>query len=82
MALAVSAVLLSCGFFSQVTAMRMGELSFIAPFSYFGIIVAIMLGVIFWQEYPTLLMLAGVTLIIVSGVIITLSQRARRLRFF
>ena len=82
MALAASAILLSCGFFIQVTAMRMGELSFIAPFAYFGIIVALILGVIFWHEYPTWLMLAGVTLIIISGVIITLSRRSKRLRFF
>ena len=81
-ALCCSAVLLSCGFFTQITAVRMGELSFVAPFSYFGIIVALILGIIFWQEYPTLLMLGGVALIVFSGVTITLSQRKKRLRVF
>ena len=81
-ALACSSVLLSCGFFSQVTAMRKGELSFIAPFSYFGIVVALVLGIIFWQEYPTLIMLGGVALIIGSGIIISLSQNKKRFRLF
>lgn len=81
-ALCCSAVLLSCGFFTQITAVRMGELSFIAPFSYFGIIVALILGVVFWQEYPTLLMLCGVALIVISGITITLSQRKTRFRVF
>ena len=81
-ALSCSSVLLSCGFFIQITAVRMGELSFVAPFSYFGIIVALILGMIFWQEYPTLLMLCGVTLIVLSGITITLSQRIKRFRVF
>lgn len=78
LALACSAVLLSSGFFCQITAVRMGELSFIAPFSYFGILVALTLGILFWQEYPTATMLGGVALIIVSGITITLSQRRPR----
>ena len=82
LALSCSAVLLSCGFFTQITAVRMGELSFISPFSYFGIIIALILGIIFWQEYPTSIMLAGVALIIVSGVTITLSQSKKRFRLF
>ena len=80
--LSCSAVLLSSGFFTQITAVRMGELSFIAPFSYFGIIVAMILGIIFWQEFPTQLMLCGVVLIVISGITITLSQRIKRFRLF
>ena len=74
--------MLSCGFFCQITAVRMGELSFIAPFSYFGILVALTTGIIFWQEYPTLTMLGGVALIIVSGITIALSQSKKRFRLF
>ncbi len=81
-ALSCSAILLSCGFFTQINAVRMGELSFISPFAYFGIIVAIVLGVIFWQEYPTLLMFCGVALIVISGITITLSQQKKRFRAF
>lgn len=79
-ALSCSAILLGCGFFIQITAVRMGELSFISPFSYFGIIVALILGILFWQEYPTLMMLCGVVLIIISGITIMLSQRKIRQR--
>lgn len=64
--LSASAVLLTGGFFSQVTAIRMGELSFVSPFAFSGIIVAIILGYLFWGDVPTLLMLTGIALIIGS----------------
>ena len=68
--LAASAVLLTGGFFSQVSAIRMGELSFIAPFAFVGIIVALMLGYVFWGDVPTAAMLTGISLITASCIYI------------
>ena len=68
--LAASAALLTGGFFSQVSAIRMGELSFIAPFSFIGIIVALILGYVFWGDVPTAAMLTGIALITASCVYI------------
>ena len=68
--LAASAALLTGGFFSQVSAVRMGELSFIAPFAFIGIIVALVLGYVFWGDVPTDAMLAGISLITASCVYI------------
>ena len=64
--LSASAILLTGGFFSQVTAIRMGELSFVAPFAFSGIIVAIILGYLFWGDVPTPLMLIGIAFILGS----------------
>jgi drug/metabolite transporter (DMT)-like permease len=68
--LAVSAALLSMGFFCQISAVRIGELSFIAPFSFTGILVSVLYGYFVWNEIPTLYMAVGITLIIGSGLYI------------
>ena len=64
--LAASALLLTGGFFLQVTAIRMGELSFVSPFAFSGIVVAIILGYTFWNDVPTPLMFTGIALIVGS----------------
>jgi len=66
--LAVSAALLSMGFFCQISAVRIGELSFIAPFSFTGILVSVIYGYFVWGEVPTLNMVTGIALIIGSGL--------------
>lgn len=71
--LAASAFLLTGGFFSQVSAIRMGELSFISPFAFIGIVVALILGYLFWNDVPTILMLTGIALIVASCVYIARS---------
>ena len=72
--LAASAFLLTGGFFSQVSAFRMGELSFISPFAFVGIIVALILGYVFWNDVPTPAMLMGIGLIIASCIYIARSS--------
>lgn len=62
--LTASACLLIGGFLSQVSAIRSGELSFVSPFAFSGIVVALILGIIFWRDIPTASMLAGIGLII------------------
>ena len=74
--LAASACLLTGGFFSQVSAVRMGELSFISPFAFVGIIVALTLGYLVWGDVPTPLMLTGIGLIVASCVYIARSRTA------
>ena len=69
-----SALLLTGGFFSQVSAIRMGELSFISPFAFVGIIVALTLGYLVWGDVPTPFMLAGIGLIVASCVYIARSK--------
>lgn len=72
--LGLASVLLSVGFFNQIKAVRMGELSFIAPFLFTGILVSIFWGYIVWNNVPTFTMMIGVVLIIGSGLYVLKDQ--------
>lgn len=72
--LPVSALLLTGGFFTHVIAIRMGELSFVSPFTFSGIVVALILGYLIWNDEPTLAMLAGIALIAGSCIYIARSK--------
>jgi len=66
--LGLSALLLGMGFLLQIKAVRIGELSFIAPFSYTGILVAGFWGYAIWNQLPTIYVIAGMALIVGSGI--------------
>lgn len=68
--LLVSGVLLSLGFYGNIRAIRIGELSFIAPFLFTGILVAIFWGYLIWGEKLNLSMAVGIAMIIGSGMVI------------
>ncbi len=62
----------------MITAYRMADQSDLAPFSYFGIPVAFVLGWVFYDEAPWSELFPGALLIILGGLIII--WRERRLR--
>jgi len=76
--LSLSALLLGSGFLSQIVAVRSGELSFISPFSYTGILVAVFYGYLIWDELPDTLTIAGITLIVAAGMYILAVGRISR----
>ncbi len=76
--LAVSAVFLGLGFLSQVSAVRLGELSFIAPFSFFGILCSVFYEYMVWHQMPTFTMFAGMGLIMGAGIYLLSSYRPHR----
>lgn len=51
-------------------AYRDTPVAILAPFEYFSIAYGLFFGYLFWREIPTLSMLIGVTLIVVSGLFI------------
>ena len=57
----------------------MGELSFIGPFKYTSVVLAIIIGYLVWDEAPTVLMLSGAAVIILSGIALLAGEK-RRLR--
>jgi len=73
--LCLSALLLGCGFLLQIKGVRLGDLSFIAPFSYTGILAAVFYGYLVWDELPGLLSFAGILLIVCSGIYVLTSGR-------
>jgi drug/metabolite transporter (DMT)-like permease len=68
-----------CGYISYIVGTRMGELSFIGPFKYTSVVLAIIIGYVIWGEAPTLIMLAGVAVIVFSGIALLAGEK-RRLR--
>jgi drug/metabolite transporter (DMT)-like permease len=67
------------GYLCLIIGSRLGELSFIGPFKYVSIIIAILYGYLVWGEMPTPTMLSGAAVIVISGIIL-LSTEKRRAR--
>ncbi|MCP4389599.1 MAG: DMT family transporter [Gammaproteobacteria bacterium] len=68
---------LYCGYLFLIIGSRLGELSFISPFKYVSIIIAIVYGYLIWGDQPTLTMLAGAAIIVVSGIILVSTEKRR-----
>jgi S-adenosylmethionine uptake transporter len=63
--------------------MRVGDVSFVAPFRYTGLIWALIIGVLVFGDWPAPLMLAGAVLIVATGLYTlfreaAVKRRARR----
>ena len=71
-------VLVEHRFVFQIKAVRMGEMSFIAPFLFTGILLAVFWGYLIWNEIPTLTMATGIMLIIGSGLYVLTGHRVAR----
>ena len=61
-------ILGSVGYLLLITSLRLGELSAIMPFRYSRIVFLLIFGVLFFGESPSLSMLLGSALVIVSGI--------------
>jgi drug/metabolite transporter (DMT)-like permease len=66
--IAGASVLLMLGYQTIVLAMRDGDISVIAPFRYTGLLWSIVIGIVFFSETPDRWMLAGVVVIVGSGL--------------
>ena len=63
-----SAIFASVGYFSSIQAMRTGEVSFIAPFRYTGLVMAMMIGFFIFGEVPRVLTLIGAAIVMATGL--------------
>lgn len=66
------------GYLASVMVMRIGEIGFVAPFRYTSLLWAIVLGIVFFNEWPDHLTLTGSAVVVATGIY-TL-YRERRLR--
>ena len=57
---------------------RIGNPSVIAPFEYVMLVIAIISGFVFFGEVPDILSVAGMLLIVVSGIFIFIREGIRR----
>ena len=66
--LAGATVFLIFGYIASVSAMRFGDIGFVAPFRYTSLLVALVLGVLVFDEWPNALALAGGAIVVVTGL--------------
>jgi drug/metabolite transporter (DMT)-like permease len=58
----------SLGYMLLIASIRLAEVSIVSPFRYSRLIFLLILGVVIFDERPSVLMLSGALLIIVSGI--------------
>ncbi|WP_146590749.1 DMT family transporter [Puniceibacterium confluentis] len=75
----LSAVCVVAGYMFGIMAMRVGDVSFVAPFRYSGLLWALVLGLVMFGEWPRPLTLVGVAVIVATGAF-TLWREARLAR--
>lgn len=76
--LMLAAGFLTVGYITAVATMRVGEISFVAPFRYTSLLFAIVLGVLVFNEWPDLWTWGGSALVVGAGLYTIL--REHRLR--
>jgi S-adenosylmethionine uptake transporter len=74
----VTAFAIIGGYLFSVMAMRNGEISFVAPFRYTGMIWAILFGVLLFDDWPDSMTLLGSFVVIGMGVYAFHRERVRK----
>lgn len=73
--LAGSACFIMAAYIFSVMAMRIGDVSFAAPFRYSGLLVALILGVLVFDEWPSGLTLLGAAIVVGTGLFTLYRER-------
>jgi drug/metabolite transporter (DMT)-like permease len=74
---AAGGVFVAAGFYCLVQAMRVGEVSAVAPFRYGTVVWALLIGIVVWDEIPNLLAVLGIVIVVAPGL--AMLARERRL---
>ncbi|MEP5630250.1 MAG: DMT family transporter [Tateyamaria sp.] len=64
------------GYFFSVRVMRVGEISFIAPFRYTGLIWALLLGWLAFGDWPSPVTLLGASIVVATGLFTLYRERS------
>ena len=70
-----ASLFLCMAYYLLIVAMRSGEMSLVAPFRYSGLLFALLIGYLVWDEVPNVLGWAGIFLLAISGLLIFRSER-------
>jgi len=76
---AATSIAVTGGYLFSVMAMRNGEISFVAPFRYTGMIWAILFGVLLFGDWPDRHTLLGTTIVIGMGIYAFHRERVRKI---
>ncbi|MEM7731434.1 MAG: DMT family transporter [Pseudomonadota bacterium] len=74
-----AAVLIIGAYLFSILVMRVGDISFVAPFRYTGLVWALILGYLVFGDWPAPLTLLGAAIVVVSGLFM-LYRETRTLR--
>jgi drug/metabolite transporter (DMT)-like permease len=72
-----ASLFLSMAYYLLIVAMRSGEMSLVAPFRYSGLLFALLIGYVVWDEVPNVLGWVGIFLLAISGLLILRSERLK-----
>ncbi len=78
--LVIAALLVFSGYQAVIMSMRTGEISFVAPFRYTGLLWGLVISVLFFGERPDVFVLLGAAIIISSGLYSFYRESRRRQR--
>ncbi len=73
-----SAVFVIGGYILSVQSMRNGEISFVAPFRYTSLLVALIIGVVVFGTFPDGLTLVGAAVVVATGLFTLYRERVAR----
>ena len=68
------------GYICSVSAMRIGDIGFVAPFRYTSLLWAIILGWVFFATFPDTYALIGAAIVVATGIYTLLRERKLRLQ--
>lgn len=76
----LAAIFILIGYLASVAVMRVGEIGFVAPFRYTGLIWALLLGWLVFGDWPDGVTLAGAAVVVTTGIFTLYRERvlARR----
>lgn len=74
-ALVASTVFIMAGYLLSVMVMRVGEVTFTAPFRYTGLLWALVIGLVVFGEWPDALTMVGVALVVLAGFFMLWRER-------
>lgn len=78
--LVLSAMCITLGYIVSALVMRFGDVGFTAQFRYTGLIAALILGYVFFDEWPNTLTIWGAILIVATGLFILHRERHSAMR--
>lgn len=73
-----SSLFIMGGYLFSVMTMRVGDVSFVAPFRYTSLLVALILGLVIFGDWPQPLTLLGAAIVVGSGLFTLYRERAVR----
>lgn len=76
--IAGAALLIIAAYWFSVRVMRVGEIGFVAPFRYTGLVIALILGLAVFGEWPDAITLVGAAIVVATGVFTLYRERLAR----